>query len=283
MKKVFAALLCMLILLSGSASAAVRGDTFSAGEPHTHTLDFRLWFETMSAKKGACTISIDKSIYDAKQARLISECIFEDLNALQQFTGAPLREHTVYVVKDLFAGIQRFDNRVYCRVEDIESGEYMEYVIAAALGIEEPWKAYALYALLMGGEVNEEVLAEYYRSAETLEELSLFAAYFEEVFAPDEIYGELPEATALCLGKYILENHGFSALMQENCDSYRQEWLDHIGVEREYVDPYAGWFEGFSYQKNKQYPLIATSPKGSEFYLLPIYDMDTPEEVRAMM
>ena len=42
-------------------------------------------------------------------------------------------------------------------------------------------------------------------------------------------------------------------------------------------------FEGFRYKSSKSYPLIAVSPKGSEFYLLPIPDMETPEEVRAMM
>lgn len=282
MKKFLALCLCLLICLTGSARAAVQKQGFSAGAPHTHTVDFRRWFETMSATQGACTLSIDKSIYDAKKAQELMDLVSYAAWMLTDLTDAPLQEHTIYVVKDLFAGIQRFDNRIYCRMEDIESGDYLPFMISAALGIEEPWKAIALQWMMTSSSIDRESLAEFYREIGDLNMLSLFPAYFSEEFMPSD-YCKVAQLTAFSLGEYILKNYGFSALMQENCDEFRQEWLTWLGLDRQYVDFYAGCFDGFRYTHDKTYPLIAISPKGDTFYLQAIYDVETPEQVRSLI
>jgi len=97
-----------LMLLTLCPAALARSEAFAPGEPHTHTLDFKLWFETMSAQSDACTLSIHEDVYDAAQADALLERVSEDLTAIRTLTGAAIQEHTVYVTKTLFAGVQRF-------------------------------------------------------------------------------------------------------------------------------------------------------------------------------
>lgn len=102
-------------LLLAAFPACAEESAFKQGDPHTHTLDFRLWFETMSAETDACTLSIQQTIYDEAQADELLNRLRADLEAICALTGASLQPHTVYVAEKLFAGVQRFENRVYCR------------------------------------------------------------------------------------------------------------------------------------------------------------------------
>jgi len=278
-------ILCILICLLLACPACAEGTAFAPGEPHTYTLDFGRWFETMSAEIDACTLSIQQKIYDETQATALMDQIEKDILAIRELTGAQLQPHTVYVAETLFHGIQRFENRVYCQAEDILSGEYMEYLAAASLGLEERWKAIGVSGCISGEaeKIDRAALAEFYCTAENMDMLSLFGAYFSEEFCPDE-QRETAVNTAHSLTEYILMSHGFDALARENCDLFRQEWLDDIGVDREYTDPYAGWFEGCTWETSKKYPLIIMTKKGDTFYLKPLPgDMETPQEVRAFM
>ena len=254
------------------------------GEPHTHTLDFTLWFETMSAQTDACTLSVQEKIYDEAQAEELLRAVSDDLQALRTLTGADLQPHTVYVAEKLFHGVQRFENRVYCRAEDILSGAYREYLIAAALGLKERWKAVGLEECLTGETESAGLaLKLYFGFSKEMDLLSLSAPYFAAEFS-NAYDRTVARQTAGLLCRHILDNHGYSALAGMVGDGLRTEWLQSIGVDREYADPYEGTLDGFTWETSRKYPLILTSPKGDIFYLAPLPgDMDTAAGVRAFL
>lgn len=281
MKRLIKTVMCLLLCLAAACPAYAEAAVFAPGDPHAHTLDFRLWFKTMSAQLDACTLSIHEDIYEEKTAQALHEAVSDDLRALEALTGEKLRPHTVYVVEELFAGIQRFENRVYCRAEDIMSGEYRECLTAAALGLEEPWKAVGIAACAWGNKADDGMLSSYYSDADSLDMLSLFAAYFVDEFAGER---QMARETAASLCWYVLKTAGYAALTEEDMDAYRQAWLESLDVDRGYTDPFAGWFEGCIYENSAKYPLIVTTKKGDIFYLKPMPgDMETPQEARAFM
>ena len=283
-KQIMCLLLCAMLALPVGGLAETASASFAPGEPHTNTLDFRLWFETMSAQADGCTLSIQKKIYDEAQAGELLSRLTEDLDAIRALTGAQIQPHTVYVAEKLFCGVQRFENRVYCRAEDILSGEYLEYLVAAALGLEERWKAIGLVECLTGEtEGSKLALRLYFSWSADMELLSLFPAYFTDEFTSSR-ERELAWQTAGWLCRFIVENYGYSALAGEVGDALKSEWLLSIGVDRAYTDPYRGALDGFSWETSTKYPLILTTQKGDTFYLTALKgDMDDSEDVRAFL
>lgn len=271
-------------LLLAAFPACAEESAFKQGDPHTHTLDFRLWFETMSAETDACTLSIQQTIYDEAQADELLNRLRADLEAICALTGASLQPHTVYVAEKLFAGVQRFENRVYCRAEDILSGEYLEYLIAAALGLEERWKAAGLTECLSGEGTDVGLaLRVYFSWSEKMELLSLFPAYFTDEFTGD-YERRMARQTSGLLCRFILDHYGYSALEGAVGDSLRSEWLHSIGVDRTYADLYQGVLDGLAWETSSKYPLILTTEKGDTFWLTALEgDMDEPSEVRAFL
>ncbi len=97
-----AAWILTLFLLFNSL-ADVRADSvFTVGEPHASTLEFRQYFETMSATFGAGTLSIAQNVYEAAHADALWRTVMADWAALCEATGLlpeELTPHTVYVVR----------------------------------------------------------------------------------------------------------------------------------------------------------------------------------------
>ena len=286
--KCVALFLAMLLALSGvgmASAAAPAFPEFVEGEPHTFTLDFKLYFETMTATQGACTIGIQKDIYERSEARTLAGLVMADLQTLSEATGIPLdafREHTVYVVEKTPQGIQRFDNRVYCRPQDIESGAYRAELACAALGTEEYWKGVGLTGYAFGEKANKLALMAYYHTVGDLDILSLHIAYFLDGFSSG-VEKSIARQTAISVCGYVVEHYGARALLDEDCIAYKQEWLKALGVDRAYDDPYYPYLVDYRYSSSAQYPLIATNSRGDVIYIAKMPDLHTPADVRAFL
>lgn len=279
MKRRLFPLLLVLTLLFGSTAFAQA--PFAEGETHT-SLDFRLYFETMSATEGPCTVSIQKEIYDDFQAEMLRDIVTADLRSLSSAAGiAPdtMAPFTVYVVKRTLAGIQRFGSRLYCTAEDVESGAYLTELIGAALGIEEYWKAFGLAGYLREEKADEALLKAAYEQADDLEQLSLFVSYFTQPFAGEEEI-LLARQTALAVSRYIIEHYGARALLEEDCIALKQEWLRALGVDRVFDDPLHHHLKELRFTNDSQYPLIAATPREHVFYIQPLQDLRTAADVR---
>lgn len=266
-------LLCLLL----ACGAAAEEGLFVPGEPHASQLDFRLYFKTMTAHAGACTISIQQTAYEAESAAALHARIAKDEAALAAL--APVQPHEIYIVSDLPAGLQRIGTAVYATEETVLDGSYRPYLAEAAFGTER-WKAVGLCAAVFGADAEEEALAAWYADDAHDDMLSLFPAYFVAEFASAEEL-RMAEATAASLTGYILAQDGAQAVLTAEPEAYVPDWLASLGIYRPYADPYAGLLTGYTWGRNQYYALIATSPKGDVFKMNPLsYDMHTPAQVR---
>lgn len=274
MRKAFSLLLACMMLFSLAAAAEA---LFTPGEPHASHLDFRLYFKTMTAVAGKCTVSIQETVYQEDTAAQLYAQIAADEAALADLLS--LQEHTVYIVKDLPAGLQRIGTAVYCSAQTILDGSYRPYLAEAACNTER-WQSIGLAGLAFGTETDPNALAEWYATDAHDDMLSLFHAYFVPEFASaDELH--MAEMTAVSLAAHMAEKDGVSPVLTAATSDYIPGWLASIGVDRTCTDPYDGLLDGYTWTKNQFYPLIATSPKGDVFKLNPLYrDMNTPAQVR---
>lgn len=228
---------------------------------------------------------VQKDIYEEAKAQASWNTIMADLQALSSATGITpddFKPITIYLVKETPTGVERYENRLYCTMADIESGAYRTALISAALGTEEYWKSYGLEGYLRGDKADEAMLKAAYEQADNLDGLSLFISYFNEAFASEEEI-HLAEQTAMAVARYVLENHGAKALLTEDCIAYKQEWLKSLGVDRVYDDPLYHELEDYRFSSTTQYPLVATNSHEHVFYILPLQDMQTAGEVRRFL
>lgn len=272
MRRLIVWLLVLLLPLAGTAERL-----FSQGQTHKSHLDYRQYFETMSVQIGECTLSIAKDAYSEEMAAQLYAQVASDEAALAAL--APLRPHTVYVVKKPLAGMQRIDNAIYCSAAQVLDGSYRLWLAEAALDTER-WKSVGLAGYAFGRKVDAEALRTWYADDANDDMISLFPAYFVEAFATHEEL-HMAEQTAVALFSYIAEHEGVGTALAADVSGYVQAWLASIGVERAYSDPYAGLLDGYTWTHNQFYALIGTSPKGDVFKLNPLgYDMTTAAQVR---
>ncbi len=272
MRRLIVWLLILLLPLAATAEAL-----FSVGEPHKSHLDYRQYFETMSAVVGEGTLSIAKDAYTEEIAAQLHAQVAADEAVLSAL--APVQPHTVYVVKKPLAGMQRIDNAIYCTVAQVLDGSYRPWLAEAAFGTER-WQSMGLAGYAFGAEVDESALAAWYADDLHDDMLSLFPAYFVETFTtPEE--RRMAEQTAIALFSHIVEQAGLDAALVADASACVQGWLASIGVKRDYADPFAGVLDGYTWTHNQFYALIGTSLKGDVFKLNPLaYDMTTAAQVR---
>lgn len=257
--------------------------SFTEGEPHTYTLDFALYFETMSGTLDSFTVNIQQEIYNEEAASNAVNTIYGDMKKLKKIIGKAdilFPECVLYIVEETPNGIRIFGNRVYCTYENIQEGTYLEALAGIVLETDEPWKGIGIAQLVREKEPNEQAVASYLEQAENLDILSLFAAYFHPDFAGEE---DRQTATALAamLCDMVLEEQGVDTLLGTPCVEYRQELLDKLGIGKVYSDPYQGFDMGYTYNGSLWYSFVVTTPRGDEIYVQPMPDdMTTPGEVR---
>lgn len=278
---VIVVLICYLLNMCTALSEAL----FSPGETHTSTLDFRQYFETISATQGACTMSIHQDIYQEDQAQKLWKIVQYDLQALSslvEMEAEQFEPFTIFVVQETFLGVERYDDRLYCTAGDIESGAYRQALTGVALGIEEYWKTLGLQNCLLDTSVDIAQLKTAYEQASDLDRLSMFISYFTEPFVSAE-ESALAQQTATAITRYILEHYGIDALVGKDDIAYKQEWLQSIGVDRIYSDPYAQVLQDYRFTKANGYALVATTSLNHRFYLQPVEDMQTAKDVRIFL
>lgn len=270
-------LITWLLLMHLSFAAAAEETIFAPGTPHASRLDYRQYFETVSAEIGACTLAIAEEVYKPDLALQIYGQLSAD-EAILAAMSQP-QKHTVYVVKKPLAGLQRIGSDIYCTAAQVLDGSYRPWLAEAAFDLEA-WQGAGLAGVAFDAEVDESALAVWYADAQHDDMLSLFHAYFVPEFAAEDAL-HMARQTAIALMDYVIRLDGVDAALTADAEAYVPDWLASLGIDRLYADPYAGLLTGYAYTRNQFYPMIATSPKGDVFKLKPLpYDMITPAQVR---
>lgn len=271
-------ILLLLLILIAVFCAHAEGSAFTEGEPHTSSPAFAQYFKTMTAPLPAGTLAIAQRIYDPAQADELLSAILSDLAAIEDCTGAPLQEHTIYIVERLVNGsIERQGNRVYVRAADVLSGAYRPLLVCAALGTEEYWIGVGLTGCIWGSDADDAILSAQYHNGNAAV-LSLAVPYFLDDFAtPEEI--ALAHDTAVSLCRYALEETGCTTLLAGDGEALRQDWLLAMGIDLDYNAAWCASLQQYRFRPSTSYSLIAEDPCGNTVYLAPMQDVATADDL----
>ena len=239
-------------------------------------------FDTYAYIDPQFELHIQAQIFDEETANDLYTLIQADAEALSSTFG-PGDAPSIFIVRQTPTGeIMAGDGAVYGTPDDITKGTYRHEFVKAWLGLTEPWKIAGAEGVVFGDEVDPEALRDYYSQPENLPTLSLFAAYFIEEFSALQSQATIHD-TATAFTDFLLTEYGVDAFF--GCaseDSYRQAWLDSLGVSAEYHPPFAlGFLDNAIYSNSEEYPLIVTS--GNRTYSFAEGFADSPDGIMYLL
>jgi len=289
MKRIIVVAVLVVLFVSGIdagfADSQSEASVAFTEDSHPWSIAYRDYFLTRTARQGDLTLSIEESVYQPEQAEDLLLQVVEDMQVIASLLPVVDKTCTVYVVETLLHGaIEQTGDALYCTADDILSGAYRAELIEMMAEIPAYWKCAGLSGFLFGSSVDTAALRSYYEQAEDLDLLSLFPAYFLNVFASEE---EMLVArnTAVSLTDTIISQYGMDTFLQTDRSEDRQDFLSSLGVGREYSDPYAETLAEYAYAFwEKEYPLVVTTDRSDTFYIR--YgegDLDSPAQVRAFL
>ncbi len=139
-----------------------------------------------------------------------------------------------------------------CTAGDLESGRYRPALVQVLLGIEEPWLYYGISGYFFGDTIEESLLREWYAHGEDMGILRLFGLrFFPEWVTPKE--WEIARQTAISLVRWMTEVKREDVRTTPMTDARKQEWLTWLGVDKIYTDPYAGWLDGYRFERSEDF------------------------------
>ena len=235
--------------------------------PGTHARDdaYDAQFDTYDANAGAFMLRINSYAYTKERGEEIFTRVREDYLALTSVFKA-VKKPTIYVI-EVFVGVQApvAGAEIFCTFDTLSDGSYRTSLIAVLLGTSEPWKIAGAEAYVFGSEDDDSMLKEYYGAAGHMDELSLFAAYFN-----DDIHSfegtQKARQTAASFTRFLIDHYGVEAFL--TCtfnDGYRNEWLSSIGISSEYSPAYdLACLDNATYTSTNHFPLVI-SANGKSF------------------
>lgn len=236
-------------------------------------------FKVYSAEDEVLKLSISGKIYDSDEATEFYKCVKEDINMVADVFGERVVPVSFYLVEETYdGGCYAREDRVYCSIEDTREKNYRMALMQACLSLTEPWMVEGAAHYVFSEKPDDAVLTDYYTLSEDIDILGLFGAYFYPEFASEEEM-KVTKGTAASLATYIIDEHGIDSFLESEEVSFRQEWLQSIGVSRVYSDENSNTFKGLLYVHTKDYPLIIRANK-AEFYfqIIPEY-MEIVEQI----
>ena len=270
---------------TGLADNLSEPNTAFVSDSHPWSIAYRDYFLTQTAQQGDLVLSIEESVFQPEQAADLLTRVVEDMQAIAAAVPVVSKPYTVYVVETPLHGmIQQVEDAVYCTADDILSGAYRAELIAVMTEIPTYWKCVGLSGVVFGSPIDTATLRAYYEQADDLGILSLFPAYFHNVFASEEDM-LIARNTAISLTDYMMNQYGMETFLQTDRPEDRQDWLTSLGIERTYDDPYAEALAEYRYAFwDEDYPLVVTTDRGDTVFIR--YhegDLDNPARVRAFL
>lgn len=250
-----------LLLLSLLSGCGERNIVYQDGA-HEREEGYMAAFKTKYHEFDEYSLHIKDSIFEKEMAENISEQIDADYKVLQKFGKEAVRPVTVYVVSDTSNGRpQAVNQQIFCTPEDIESKEYRECFLQAALGVEAYWECVGLTQYLYEPSslknIDTEELKKYYDKEENMQTLSLNPAYFVEEFSDAETR-KTAQNTAAALVSHIIKESGIQGFLRtEDLKKARQEWLASVGVSNQ-LEQLNVMADAMGTVFSKDYPLIVT-------------------------
>ncbi|HRX09857.1 MAG TPA: hypothetical protein P5559_11955 [Candidatus Limiplasma sp.] len=270
---------------TGFAENPPESQSVFAADSHPWSIAYRDYFLTQTARQGDLTVSIEESVFAPEQAADLLARVAADIQIIAAKVPVVRKPCTVYVVETPLHGmIQQIGDAVYCTAGDVLSGAYRAELIAVMTELPAYWKCVGLSGVLFESSIDTVALRAYYEQADTLDILSLFPAYFLNVFTSEDDM-LVARNTAISLTDYMINQYGMEPFLQTDRPKDRQDWLTLLGVSRDYSDPYAEALAEYRYSFwEEEYPLAVTTDHGDMIFIrYQEGDLDSPAQLRAFL
>ena len=257
--------------------------TFVEGK-HLRNDGYGATFEVYSTQRAGVILNVQKSIFEQQSAADFLHTIERDIRNIEEtFPKLEAPVLSVYLVDKTIDGyVCQYDKSIYCTEADINNKTYFDALIEALFDFQQPWMLEGAAAFVSERNVDETALRAYYSTKHDSNILSLFAGYFCEDFATQEEL-QVAKDTAAALAKYVIENYGMESFLSGVTPEQKQAWLISIGATKVYTNEDEESFNGYTYSRSKEYPLIVTTDQ-AVFYLMRILgELESVEQVKQVL
>ena len=203
---------------------------------------------------------IEKNVEQDKNAalQLVEKIEEQEKEILEYIDWKVDNPISVWIVNTDIAGTGNItdsyvlDKKIITGKEQIENGEYFATYVKETTGIQNSWLAYGITGTVTekgAMKDREKELASYYENAENMGILGLADTRFLSVLcSADEI--QIAKKTAISFYTYWKEQQGTDdikkleeSLKGKNLTEEKNNWLNSIGVKKEYAYPYEGLYD----------------------------------------
>lgn len=268
MKKI---LLIVLFALCLSGCSKSENNIIFSKQTFTRNSNYERTFHMLYGETKDVSIGFLENLFNEEEIGLKAKIVIEDVKKLEQVYS---NDHysdklSIYILDStIYDEPYVVGRNVFCSKDDFESGVYKEALTQGYFNLEDKSLSIGLAGYCFDEKFDNEVLIDYYSNEDDISVLGLFGGRFYDGFNTN-VEIEIARKTTLSLTDYIIMKYGFDTLLNGFDAQLKQEWLDSLGIKREYDYPYEGKFTNFHFSKSSEYPLIVKTDQVT-YYFQPI-------------
>ncbi|MBQ9949645.1 MAG: hypothetical protein IJO93_02865 [Clostridia bacterium] len=232
-------IICIVFTCSCTKSDDVKTPRFYTGNRTPDDI-YGVTLNYTAMQSDNITLAMESGIYTQATATALHERVAQDYAQIAKYLGSKAKDDiTVYVLPNTPSDTSFSNgNELFAKLESINSGTYIPTLIGIITGESEPWKCYALQAVIFDEKTEDKKLAKFYSQEENMNVMSLFSAYFETAFS-DKRTMDMAKETAFSFGKHIASEYGKDAILSaSDTEQYANDWLESIGAKCKYTEKY---------------------------------------------
>ena len=280
----FLAVALLASLCFGCTNISSKAEPTFFESTHLRNDGYGATFEVYSAQGVGVILNVQKSIFEQQSATDFLHTIERDIQKIEDtFPKIEVPVIAVYLVDKTIDGyVCQYDKSIYCTEADINNKTYFDALIEALFDFTQPWMFEGAAALASERNVDEAALRIYYSKRHDANLLSLFAGYFCKDFVTQEEL-QVAKDTAAALAKYVISNYGMESFLSGVTPDQKNEWLLNIGASEVYTNEDEESFNGYTYSRSKEYPLIVTTAEYVIYFKRIPGEIESVEQVKQVL
>lgn len=215
-------------------------DTDFVSETYNRNQDYPRTFHMSYYGDDEISIGFLEGLYTDNELSIRLNQIKSDYEVIKNKLDVIPDVVNLYVLEETIAGGSYIvGDSIFCDQADFESGDYKKLFIKRVLGIEDQWIVEGLHGYVYGDYVDTKILADYYESADDLSVLSLsYLRFIRELNTEQDL--EIAIDTSVAIASFVVQSSGYEALDGWLSANNINMWLQFIGADVVYEDPYDG-------------------------------------------
>ena len=219
--------------------------------------DYGRTFKMMSVDSNGMTIGVLKDIYTDEELIQVFDKVSADVELLNDINDISGEVLNLYILEETInGGTYLSGNKIFTTIKDFENNTYLIGLSQWGLGLEGQWKNIGIQGILSEKNIDSSELENYYTNCEDMNILGLLETRFLEEYNTDQEL-EVAIDTSVALTSFIISEYGYSELKTGVSASVIQEWLNSIGVNREYNNEYIEVLSKVKFEKTENFDIKA--------------------------